>query len=280
MLTRIISGAVGVLIAIIVIIFHDTFVLNLAIGLISAIMIYEILNAIKSFKTYIISLPSVIYGAIMPFLMSTKYAFLVTFVYVLCIFGASIIYHNKIKYTKTLTTIACSILISASMCTLISLHETGMLLQKLSGVKYLGVMYLIMGLCGAWIADTAAYFVGTFLGKNKLCPEISPKKTIEGFAGGILVTGLLFILINLVYSKIVSGVSVNYFNLCILGMLLAVVGTIGDLSASILKRQCGIKDYGNIMPGHGGLMDRFDSVLFVAPFLYAFVTVFDIYSFK
>ena len=280
MLTRIISGAVGVAIAIIVIIFHDTFALNLAIGLISAIMIYEILNAVKSFSTYIISLPSILYGAVMPFLISTKYAFLATFVYVLCIFGASIIYHNKIKYTKTLITIACSILISAAMCTLVSLHEAGMIIQKLSGAKYLGVMYLIMGLCGAWIADTAAYFVGTFLGKNKLCPEISPKKTIEGFAGGILITGILFMLINLIYSKIVPEISVNYFNVCILGILLAIVGTIGDLSASILKRQCGIKDYGNIMPGHGGLMDRFDSVLFVAPFLYAFVTVFDIYSFK
>ena len=243
-------------------------------------MIYEILNAVKSFSTYIISLPSILYGAVMPFLISTKYAFLATFVYVLCIFGASIIYHNKIKYTKTLITIACSILISAAMCTLVSLHEAGMIIQKLSGAKYLGVMYLIMGLCGAWIADTAAYFVGTFLGKNKLCPEISPKKTIEGFAGGILITGILFMLINLIYSKIVPEISVNYFNVCILGILLAIVGTIGDLSASILKRQCGIKDYGNIMPGHGGLMDRFDSVLFVAPFLYAFVTVFDIYSFK
>ena len=79
-------------------------------------------------------------------------------------------------------------------------------------------------------------------------------------------------------AKIVPEISVNYFAVCVLGMVLAVIGTVGDLSASILKRQCGIKDYGNIMPGHGGLMDRFDSVIFVAPFLYAYLTVFNIYK--
>lgn len=144
-------------------------------------------------------------------------------------------------------------------------------------------MYLVMGLCGAWLADSGAYFAGTFFGKHKLCPEVSPKKTIEGFVGGIVVTGLLFMLINFAYSKILPNVSdytvsVNYLEVFLLGVALAVVGTIGDLSASVLKRQCDIKDYGNIMPGHGGAMDRFDSVLFVAPCFYAFVSLISIYK--
>ena len=85
-----------------------------------------------------------------------------------------------------------------------------------------GLMYLIMGLCGAWLADSGAYFAGTFFGKHKLCPEVSPKKTVEGFIGGIVVTGLLFMLINFGYSKILplvtdSTVSVNYFEVCLLG---------------------------------------------------------------
>ncbi len=280
MLTRVISGLVGTVIAVIVIILHNTVALNIAIGLISAIMIYELLNALKCFRIYIISFPSILYTMAMPFFVETKYSFLVTFVYVFCVFAASILYHNKIKHTKTLMTLASTILVSGAMCTLISLHEYGNLIGTMAGMKFTGVAYLLMGLCGAWLADTAAYFVGSTLGRNKLCPEISPKKTIEGFAGGILVTGLLFILLNFAYSKIETGITINYFTVCLLGMLLAVVGTVGDLSASILKRQCGIKDYGNIMPGHGGLMDRFDSVIFVAPFLYAFTTVFNIYSFK
>ncbi len=279
MLTRIISSAVGIVIAVLVLWFHDTFVLNLAIGAISAIMLYELLNAVKCFKIYIISFPSLLYAVLMPFFVRTKYVFLVSFIYVILIFSATIFQHKHIKALKSLVTIAVSILISNAMSTLVILHDSGSLAgQAYIGVESVGLMYLIMGLCGAWLADSAAYFVGTFLGKNKLCPEISPKKTIEGFAGGILVTGLLFILINFIYSKIVPEIAVNYFAVCVLGMLLAVVGTIGDLSASILKRQCGIKDYGNIMPGHGGLMDRFDSVIFVAPFLYAFLTVFNIYK--
>ncbi len=280
MLTRIISAAVGIVIAIVVLILHDTFVLNLAIGLISAVMVYELLNAVKCFRIYILSFPSMLYAVLLPFLVRTEYVFLASFVYVILAFSGTIFQHKHIKAVKTLVTIACTLLVSNAMSTLIQLYDYGelqmMAAGKASGV--LGLVYLVMGLCGAWIADTAAYFVGTFLGKNKLCPEISPKKTIEGFVGGILVTGILFVLINFLCAKFLLEVSVNYFAVCVLGMLLAVIGTIGDLSASILKRQCGIKDYGNIMPGHGGLMDRFDSVIFVAPFLYAFLTVFNIYK--
>ncbi|MGN0613494.1 MAG: phosphatidate cytidylyltransferase, partial [Porcipelethomonas sp.] len=276
--TRLISSAVGIVIAVLVLIFHDTFVLNLAIAAISAIMVYEVLNAVKCFNYYLLSLPSVLYAALLPFFVTTSYSFLVTFIYVVCIFAAAIFQHKYTKYEKTLITLAASILISNAMSTLVCLHDYGMVEGLLTGQKSNGLMYLIMGLCGAWLADSAAYFVGTFLGKNKLCPEISPKKTVEGFAGGIIITGLLFVLINFVYARIVTEVSVNYFTVFILGVILAVVGTVGDLSASVLKRQCGIKDYGNIMPGHGGLMDRFDSVLFVAPFLYAFISVFNIYK--
>lgn len=274
MATRIISAAVGIIIAVIILIFHNTVALNAAIGIISAIMIYEVLKAGKCFDIHIIALPSIIYGLLYQFFVTTKYNFALTFIYITCIFTAFIVQHKIINYEKVFFTATSSLLLTHAMSTLIIMHDSD---------SVNGLMYLIMGLCGAWIADTGAYFVGTFIGKNKLCPEVSPKKTIEGFIGGILVTGFLFMLINFAYSKIlvkttVYTVSVNYFMVCILGMVLAVIGTVGDLSASVLKRQCGIKDYGNIMPGHGGLMDRFDSVVFVAPFLYAFITIFKIYQ--
>ena len=189
-------------------------------------------------------------------------------------FHTYIAQHKTLKYYRLLFILSCTILVSKAMSCLIILNGMD---------KTHGLMYLIMGLCGAWLADSGAYFAGTFFGKHKLCPEVSPKKTVEGFIGGIVVTGLLFMLINFGYSKILplvtdSTVSVNYFEVCLLGMALAVVGTIGDLSASVLKRQCAIKDYGNIMPGHGGAMDRFDSVLFVAPCFYAFVSLISIYK--
>lgn len=274
MATRIISAAVGVVIAVIILIFHNTIALNAAVGIISAVMIFEVLKAGKCLEFHIIAIPSMFYGFLYQFFVTTKYNFIITYVYIICIFTCFIVRHKTIKYDKLFLTLSSSILLTCSMSTLIIMHDSD---------SINGLMYLIMGLCGAWLADTGAYFVGTFIGKNKLCPEVSPKKTIEGFIGGILVTGFLFMLINFGYSKIlekttVYTVNVNYFKVCILGMLLAVIGTVGDLSASVLKRQCGIKDYGNIMPGHGGLMDRFDSVVFVAPFLYAFVSIFSIYQ--
>ncbi len=273
MATRIISAAVGVVIAVVILFLHNTFMLNVAVGLISAGMVYEVLKAGKCHEIYIMSFPAMLYAFLQQFLSVTRYSFLTTFIFVICIFTDFIILHKSIKFEKLFFTLASALLISGAMSTLIILHEAD---------PVNGLMYLIMGLCGAWLADSGAYFIGTFFGKNKLCPEVSPKKTIEGFVGGIFVTGLLFILINFIYSKILSSttdytVNINYFMVCILGMLLAVIGTVGDLSASVLKRQCGIKDYGNIMPGHGGFMDRFDSVVFVAPFLYAFVTIFNIY---
>ncbi|MGN1480587.1 phosphatidate cytidylyltransferase [Porcipelethomonas sp.] len=275
--TRLISAAVGIVIAVIILILHDTIVLNIAVGLISAIMVYEVLRAGRCIKLRLTCIPAVIYAAVNPFLVtgsSAKYRFSVTFLIMLCIFATYIIQHKTLKYYRLMFIIASTLLISNAMCTLIIMHDMD---------KVNGFMYLIMGLCGAWLADSGAYFAGTFFGKRKLCPEVSPKKTVEGFIGGIFVTGLLFMLINFGYSKILPNISdytvhVNYLEVCLLGMLLAVVGTVGDLSASVLKRQCGIKDYGNIMPGHGGLMDRFDSVVFVAPCLYAFITVFNIYK--
>ena len=108
------------------------------------------------------------------------------------------------------------------------------------------------------------------MGKHKLCPEISPKKTVEGFIGGIVTTGIVYSIAFCIHSGFeVSRVLFAF----VLGGICAVIGTLGDLSASMIKRQAGIKDYGNIMPGHGGVMDRFDSVLFVLPVFYAFVVL-------
>ena len=135
-----------------------------------------------------------------------------------------------------------------------------------------GVFLLLITLCAAWLADSGAYFAGTFLGKTHLCPEISPKKTVEGLIGGVAANGVIMLIVSLVYRYIVKGYPVHFVWIVLAGMVCAIIGLIGDLTASIIKRQTGIKDYGNIMPGHGGVMDRFDSVLLVAPFMYYLYT--------
>ena len=113
------------------------------------------------------------------------------------------------------------------------------------------------------------------MGKHKLCPTISPNKTVEGFIGGIFFNVVYFVLFALIYNAICRRNNVSFaidpFSSVIVAMVCAVLGTIGDLTASVMKRQLEIKDFGKIMPGHGGLLDRFDSVLLVLPFFCAYV---------
>ncbi len=114
-----------------------------------------------------------------------------------------------------------------------------------------------------WCNDTFAYICGKLLGKHKLYEKISPKKTIEGFIGGLLFTQIAaFIIFK--YTNIQA--SLPFWML--IGLGISVIGTIGDLVESKYKRQAGIKDSGSIMPGHGGILDRLDSILFAAPFLF------------
>ena len=117
----------------------------------------------------------------------------------------------------------------------------------------------------AWATDTFAYFVGLTFGKNKLIPSVSPKKTVEGAIGGIFGS----VLISSLYAYFVHPE--NILIIIIASILGSVISQMGDLFASSFKRKLGIKDYGNLIPGHGGMLDRIDSIIFTAPFTYIFV---------
>jgi phosphatidate cytidylyltransferase len=119
----------------------------------------------------------------------------------------------------------------------------------------------------AFATDTFAYFTGVFIGKTKLCPNISPKKTIEGSVGGILGC----IISSGIFASFVAPQMI--IHCLILGFIGSIVAQLGDLTASMFKRYVGIKDYGKIMPGHGGVLDRFDSILFTAPFIYYYIVL-------
>lgn len=118
-----------------------------------------------------------------------------------------------------------------------------------------------------WVNDSAAYFVGKNFGKQKLFPSISPKKTVEGFLGG-----LFFACISSYFIAIYAN-ALSFTSWLIMAIIISVFGTIGDLIESKFKRQAGVKDSGVIMPGHGGLLDRLDSIIFVAPFVYLFLRI-------
>ena len=133
----------------------------------------------------------------------------------------------------------------------------------LAQLRYIenGVYVFVIVFISSCICDIFAYFTGYLFGKHKLIPEISPKKTVEGAIGGTVFAVLGLLLYGLLISHIAEDVSVNYLILAVYGLLLAIVGQFGDLIASLIKREHGVKDYGKLFPGHGGVLDRFDSMM-------------------
>jgi phosphatidate cytidylyltransferase len=142
-------------------------------------------------------------------------------------------------------------------------------LIEVSGLEG-GRLLLWLVFVGAYSTDTFAYFSGVFFGKHKLCPEISPKKTVEGSVGGTLGCVVMLIIYGVLLEK-TFGQTINYPKLAILGVLVAIISQIGDLTASIIKRKYGVKDYGSIFPGHGGILDRLDSIITTAPLVYIYI---------
>ncbi|MDO5148591.1 MAG: phosphatidate cytidylyltransferase [Oscillospiraceae bacterium] len=272
MVTRIISAVVAALIGAGILCFAHTAVLPAAVAFLSVLGVFELYRANKLTEYKLMTALACTFTGIYPFLVvytNVKIIQLFTTAVITGIFAAYLPLHNRMSFEKLSYAVLMPLLLGNSMSSLCRLE----LLSERHGVAF-----IVLSLCGAWAADTAAYFTGTFFGRHKLCPEISPKKTVEGFIGGIVFDGLFFVLFNSVYVYFFArDCGVNYFSSFILGMICAALGTVGDLSASLIKRQCGIKDYGKIMPGHGGFMDRFDSVLFVVPFMYAYLSAINIY---
>lgn len=146
---------------------------------------------------------------------------------------------------------------------LISVLYVGIGFYYFIATREAGLVYLLYALLVVWATDSGAYFVGRAVGKRKLWPEISPNKTVEGFVGGIiggLIVAVLFALF--------SDINLPFMKLMIITVILSIFGQLGDLAQSAFKRHYGVKDSGNIMPGHGGILDRCDSWLFVLPLLH------------
>ncbi len=169
----------------------------------------------------------------------------------------------------------------------IGMVHIGMLLFGLVYIPYMmshiiyirsmeyGNFYVWLVFVGAFLTDTCAYFVGCLMGRHKLCPTISPKKTIEGAVGGLLGGGLSFVaygaIINCFFTQALGGKTLSLTMLFVLGLIAALASEIGDLVASSIKRQFGIKDFGDVFPGHGGMLDRCDSIILVAPTIFLFL---------
>jgi len=185
--------------------------------------------------------------------------FLITILYIMTLLVFSVIDNEHIKFSDV-----CS--------SLFLVFYSVVFLMHLSFIRNLdnGIALLFMAFIGAYITDTGAYFTGMLIGKRKLIPSVSPNKTVEGAIGGIVFTVIGFIIYGIIMGNL--GHTVNYFYLFILAVICGVVSQFGDLSASVIKRSFNVKDFGDLIPGHGGIVDRVDSLIFVAPVVYYFIT--------
>ncbi len=269
MKTRILTASVAIAVAVAVLILNDTFIYPLMVALIAVLSVHEILTVCgcgseKYPGHYAMCLA---FAATIPILtwfpqIGNIWRLFAASLIVFIMFVGYVADHKKLPFDKLAVMITVTCLITLSVTCLVSLRNMS---------ELHGICYVVMSLMAAWIPDAGAYFVGTAIGKHKLCPDISPKKTIEGAVGGFVVTAAIFVFFGIGYKNIMASTGVffevNYVVLALVTLIAAVISMIGDLSASLLKREYGIKDFGKLLPGHGGIVDRFDSVYFVLPYM-------------
>lgn len=275
MKTRIITSIVGLAVLAVVLAMFNTILFDIVVAAVCLLGIHEIYNAMGFGKKDLY-----LYLALMPFTLlvmcsNTAFAyaallpagFLTLLFYNVCLIARS----RTLDFGKLSGYLYFSGVVIACFYSLIYLK------RRLPVDVYHAdaIFFIALILCFAWGGDSAAYFAGRAFGKHKLAPIVSPKKTVEGAVGGVLGSMLLGVVATAIYGA-VSGrvmdftVAVNlrhYLAIALMGGAASVLGILGDLFASAVKRQVGLKDYGTIFPGHGGILDRFDSVMFIAPFV-------------
>ena len=260
MLKRIITSICAVCVLVPVLWFSQTVILPIGIALVALIATYEMAKCMGLDKCFGIILPVYTFAAASPFLLRyvnfdsyLKITFIVAALYLLFIFFLIVRSHGKLGFQNTLAFFAVSCYIMTALNAILYIHD------KANNGRFL---YLLIFL-GAWITDIFAYFTGVFFGKHKLIEDVSPKKTIEGSIGGIFCCALFYVVYGLIISHFFA-IEVNLVLLGVSGLVLSVISQIGDLIMSVIKRHYGIKDFGKIFPGHGGVLDRFDSILAVS----------------
>lgn len=257
MTVRILSAAVALPLFFVVIYFLPPVCFTIAIAILSIIGVYELLWRSKIVDCVPLMAVAYFMAVAVPawahFGFPSVYTLPAVFLLVVCVFLIWMGQQDKVGFGMAAQTLFGAIVIPLFLSSTIGILHTEH-----------GKFMILVPFIAAWMTDTGAYFCGVFLGKHKLAPRISPKKTVEGAIGGVIVCILSFLLYGVVMAHFFD-IGVSYLMLGLSGLVLSPIAEIGDLSLSLIKREYNIKDYGVIFPGHGGILDRFDSVLFTAP---------------
>lgn len=275
MKTRVITAVVGLALLAVVLAFFNTILFDLVLSVVCLIAIHEVFSAMgfgkKQWYLYAVAVPFTLLVMLTTSDAARALVLPVSFLVLLVLNICQITHVQTLDFGKLAGYVYFSGVIIFCFYSLIHLKR----MLPFEQYHYDAVYFILLTLCFAWGGDTAAYFAGRAFGKHKLAPVVSPHKTVEGAVGGVLGSILAGILLTCVYAALSSGYHVisvqmrttHYEVLLLMGAIASVLGILGDLFASAVKRQAGIKDYGTIFPGHGGILDRFDSVMFIAPFV-------------
>lgn len=255
---RIIVSVIAIPILVLVIIFAPVWALGIVIGLIAALAAYELLSAaapdLKRRHQVYVMLTAYVIAFLTAFFNSGTVIAIAAFALFALMFCEMMLTFEKeliMPFSVVTTTVFAGVVMPVLLTSIVRLA----LLSN-------GAAFALLPFVAAFSSDSGAYFSGIYLGKHKLAPNLSPNKSVEGSIGGFLAAIVIMLLYGLVLKAL--GYSVNFAVMGVYGFLGSLVCQIGDLSFSAVKRMAGVKDYGSLIPGHGGVLDRFDSMFWVA----------------
>ena len=261
MLKRIITSLVALCVLIPVLWFSHTWILPIAVAVVTVMCLFEMFRCMGMHKNFAVCLPAYAIGASLPILQRwfkdalvvVAIAAIAVMIYAVYLFALVVWSHGKLTYKDMCASAFTTLYIILAMNMLVFIRDFGKN----------GMLLCLLIFIGAWITDIFAYFTGFFFGKHKLIEDVSPKKTIEGSIGGTLFCALAYLGFGIM-ADLVFSCNANLIFLTVSGIFISVIAQVGDLIMSVIKRHYGIKDYGKIFPGHGGMLDRFDSILAVS----------------
>ena len=282
MKVRIITGVICALIVIMLLVFTGLGyqgAMSIPMGAIAAIAAYEIMRVSKC-KNKVLTVVSMIFAAIGPAYVDfglqdyiSVPLSVIIIVYVVALLIIMLKFYDTTKFEHVALALFASLIIPGALGTLFKVRDLCVVYPDLFQRSHC-VFLILCAMYSAWMSDTWAYFVGSKFGKHKLAPKISPKKSVEGAIGGVFGNALFCVVTYFICDyTCFRNETLNVWVVFAGSIILTVLGMCGDLSASVIKRNFGEKDFGNIFPGHGGVLDRIDSFLVTMPSLYVMIEI-------
>ncbi len=262
--TRLVSGIIllAIMIALVMLGGNILFGVLFVISLIGMVELYRVVKVHKSFPGVLGYAAGIIFYILLYFNLEQYQMMLFIFFMMLLMFAYVFSFP---KYSTEQISV-----------TFLGLFYVSIMLSYIYQVRMLedGALLVWLIFIGAWGSDTCAYCVGMLFGKHKIAPKLSPKKSLEGCIGGVIGAALIGLIYAFIIKDRLSGVDNPLLIFAIIGAASSVIAQIGDMAASAIKRNHEIKDYGTLIPGHGGILDRFDSIIFTAPIVYYLAVLF------